>query len=383
MDIQKQIAQKLIEARTSMGMSASAVADALGIVRQTYGKYEQGLSTPDVSQLIALCKIFDKPLGYFYDQDEGSFRFAMRADSPDLLDSNLRNELVEKLKNISAIEEAAEANQPEDLPSSMPLFSAKEEDLRLVEDKAVTERNRLGIGNATCVGDFVALLEASDIRVIPFSRPQQDDDQGMVWGFSAFSGKYGTAIYVNNHETVSVERQIFSICHEYAHLIFHREEYTGPARAYKTRGRSVSPEEKIANHFAACFLIPEAALRKQFLMQGGGWAYEETVMRLKRVFRVSASCIIDRLSKTGIINKRNSGFLWAMANKRGWLKCEPLPITEQLNYKGRLIVLSRKAWGTGSASESFIADLLEMDRKDLGKLIDGWYCEQEAEEDAF
>ncbi|MGE9527676.1 helix-turn-helix domain-containing protein, partial [Escherichia coli] len=85
------------------------------------------------------------------------------------LDAKLRNELIEKLKNINAIEEAADANLPEDLPNSMPIFTAKAEDLRRVEDKAMEERFRLGIGNATCVGDIVAILEASDIRVIPFN----------------------------------------------------------------------------------------------------------------------------------------------------------------------------------------------------------------------
>lgn len=128
--------------------------------------------------------------------------------------------------------------------------------MRRVEDKAMEERFRLGIGNATCVGDIVAILEASDIRVIPFNR--EETDKGMVFGFSAFSNKYGTAIYVNVHDSISIERQIFSICHEYAHLIFHRDEYHGPAKSYKTNGKAISPEEKVANHFAACFWYQKA-----------------------------------------------------------------------------------------------------------------------------
>lgn len=383
MNIQQRIADRLVKARDDAGLSAVAVAEAIGVVRQTYSKFEQGQGVPSVSQLISLCKIFDKPIGYFYDQDDGEFRFAMRADSPDLLDSKLRNELIEKLKSINAIEEAAEATQPEDLPNSIPIFTAREEDLQRVEDKAMEERFRLGIGNATCVGDIVAILEASDIRVIPFSRGDHDDRKGMVFGFSAFSNKYGTAIYVNNHESISVERQIFSICHEYAHLIFHRNEYDGPAKSYKTKGRGVSPEEKVANHFAACFLVPESALRKQFVMQGGGWAYEETVLRLKSVFRVSATCIIDRLFKCRLITPQNSKYLWATANRKGWLRNEPSPIIEKLNYKGRLTVLSRKAWEAGAASESFISELLELSRKELSCLLEKWYDEQEAREDAI
>lgn len=383
MNIQERIAERLVKARNDAGLSAITVADAIGVVRQTYSKFEQAQGVPSVTQLILLCKIFDKPIGYFYDQDDGEFRFAMRADSPDLLDSKLRNELIEKLKNINAIEEAAEAAQPEDLPNSIPIFTAREEDLRRVEDKAQEERSRLGIGNATCVGDIVAILEASDIRVIPFSREESSDGKGMVFGFSAFSNNYGTAIYVNTNESISVERQIFSICHEYAHLIFHRDEYVGPDKCYRTKGRGVSPEEKVANHFAACFLVPEAALRKQFMLQGGGWAYEETVLRLKSIFKVSATCIVDRLFKCKLISKQNSGYLWATANRKGWLRNEPIPTIERLNYKGRLTVLSRKAWEAGSASESFISELLELNRKELSNLLEEWYEEQEAGEDAI
>ncbi|HGH3388631.1 TPA: helix-turn-helix domain-containing protein [Citrobacter freundii] len=383
MNIQQRIAERLVKARTEADMSTVAVAAAIGVVRQTYSKFEQGQSIPSVSQLISLCKLFDKPIGYFYEQDEGEFRFAMRTDNPELLDGKLRNDLINKLKNIYAIEEAAGANQPEDLPNSLPLFTARSEDLIRVEDKAAEERRRLGVGDATCVGDIVALLEASDIRVIPFSKSEHDGGGGLVSGFSAFSSKYGTAIYVNNHPSISVERQIFSICHEYAHIIFHREDYSGPAKNYQTRGRNISPEEKIANHFAACFLIPEHALRKQFFMQGGGWVYEDTVLHLKSIFKVSYVCLLDRLVKCKLISTKNSGILWATARKKGWDKIEPNPIPSPLEYKGRLTVLSRKAWEAGAASESFISDLLELNRKDLSNLLEGWYDEQEAGEDAI
>lgn len=380
MNLEQLIAERLIQARRDAGLSAVAVAEALGVVRQTYGKFEQAQSVPSVTQLIALCNLFDKPIGYFYEQDDADVRFSLRADSPDVLDGRLRGQLIEKLRNIHAIEEAARAAIPEDLPNSLPVFTAHEEDLRRVEDKAMDERFRLGIGNATCVGDIVAILEAADIRVIPFNQPENRGDGGRVFGLSAFSRRYGTALYVNAEASISVERQIFSLCHEYAHLIFHRDrdDVAGPQQRYKTRGRAISPEEKVANHFAACFLVPESALRKQFAMQGGGWAYEETVMRLKGTFRVSATCIIDRLSKCKLISPQNASYLWAMANRKGWLRSEQQPIVEPLNYQGRLRILCRKAWESGTASELFIAELLDLDRKGLSVLLAGWYEEQEA-----
>ncbi|WP_249168457.1 helix-turn-helix domain-containing protein [Erwinia sp. E602] len=197
MNLEQLIAERLIQARRDAGLSAVAVAEALGVVRQTYGKFEQAQNVPSVTQLIALCNLFDKPIGYFYEQDDADVRFSLRADSPDVLDGRLRGQLIEKLRNIHAIEEAARAAIPEDLPNSLPVFTAHEEDLRRVEDKAMDERFRLGIGNATCVGDIVAILEAADIRVIPFNQPENREDGGRVFGLSAFSRHYGTALYVN------------------------------------------------------------------------------------------------------------------------------------------------------------------------------------------
>ncbi|MCG3101493.1 XRE family transcriptional regulator [Enterobacter cloacae] len=381
MDIKIQISQRLIKAREDAGLSQTDVADNLGIVRQTYARFEQGESSPDITQIITLSHVFDKPLGYFYDCDENTFRFAMRADSPDLLDSKLRNNLIEKLKNLHSIEEAAGLSQAEEMPGSMPLFTANEADLLRVEDKARSERNRLGIGSATCVGDIVSILETADIRVIPFQKDPKENQK--LDGFSAFNEKYGTAIFVNSHPSICTERQIFSICHEYGHLIFHRDEYDGPDQNYRTRGRGASPEEKIANHFAACFLIPADALRRQFAMTGGGWAYEETIMRLKRIFRVSAVCMIDRLAKTRLINQQNARVLWATAQKKGWKVCEPQPSPERLAYDGRLLALARKAWELDAASESFIGELLELDRKALSQLIKQWYNEKGVSNDAL
>lgn len=243
MNIQQRIAERLVQARNDAGMSAIAVADAIGVVRQTYSKFEQAQGVPSVTQLIMLCKVFDKPIGYFYDQDDGEFRFAMRADSPDLLDAKLRNELIEKLKNINAIEEAADANLPEDLPNSMPIFSAREEDLQRVEDKAMEERFRLGIGNATCVGDIVAILEASDIRVIPFNR--EENDKGMVFGFSAFSNKYGTAIYVNVHDSISVERQISAFAMNMRTLSFIVKSITALPKVIKPKADQLHQKRRL------------------------------------------------------------------------------------------------------------------------------------------
>ncbi|RPE04666.1 XRE family transcriptional regulator [Candidatus Pantoea deserta] len=121
----------------------------------------------------------------------------------------------------------------------------------------------------------------------------------------------------------------------------------------------------------------------KFEQAQSGWAYEETVLRLKNIYRVSFVCMLDRLSKCRLISQKNSAWLWAIVQREGWNKYEPSPITEALSYKSRLKVLSRKAWEAGAASESFLSDLLELNRQELSVLLNKWYAEQEAGQDAI
>ena len=106
-------------------------------------------------------------------------------------------------------------------------------------------------------------------------------------------------------------------------------------------------------------------------------------MRLKSIYRVSFACMVDRLSKCRLISPKNAAWLWSITQQKGWNRQEPKPIRDPLSYKERLLVLSRKAWEAGTASESFLADLLELNRKELSVLLEKWYADQEAGEDAF
>ena len=50
--------EKIIELRKSKGMSQVDLADALNLSRQTISKWENGDSSPDISNLSALASLF-------------------------------------------------------------------------------------------------------------------------------------------------------------------------------------------------------------------------------------------------------------------------------------------------------------------------------------
>lgn len=379
MDIRSRIASRIRIAREQVGLKQEEVAEQLNIARQTLSRIEHGEAAIDSDLLVRLASIYDRPITFFYDERSGEgFNVVFRADTPELLDARLKNRLLDKLTTLADLEVAAGVKAGHGLPPSEPLHKAGSAELAVVKQFADRERGRLGIGPAAPVADIVDLLEGIEIRIIPFELAPADIEGGLLSGFSAFSENLGAGIFVNTHPSISVERQIFSITHEYAYLIFHRQGYRMPAELYKTRGKNTSPEEKIANFFAGNFLVPEAALRRNIFPDQP--LNVTDVLRLKRLFRVSFATMVTRLAQEKLINKKNENILWAVWNRRGWKTQEPEPIQQELGCGRRTLVLARHAFERKEASLSFIGDLLDMPRKNLADLIKTW--EEEAHLDA-
>ena len=62
--------QRLKSLRLSKKLSQQDMANLLGITRQAYGRYESGLSEPDIENLRKLAKFFDVSIDYLLDGQE-------------------------------------------------------------------------------------------------------------------------------------------------------------------------------------------------------------------------------------------------------------------------------------------------------------------------
>lgn len=369
MDIKALMGSRARVAREAAGMTQSAAAEQLGITRQTLARMEKGEVAADGVQLVEMAGLFDRPVTWFYDQRElDDTALAFRADQPAAVDPGLKQRLLDRLAAIADLEVAAGQDAGPGLPPTEPLTRAGARELEIVRAVAQEERGRLGVGDRAPVSDPVALLESIDVRVIPFEVAPGEGD--LLSGFSAFSAAIGAGIFVNVHPALSVEHQLFSVLHEYAHLIFHRGVYRGPGEAYRTRGKAASPEEKVANTFAGAFLVPSAALRQHAAPLDH--VSPTDVMRLKRMFRVSFTGMLTRLNQEGYVNRADNGRLWAICKARGWDKEEPSPLLEGPAYGCRTQALARRAWERGEVSLAFLQEVLDKDRKEVQALVADW-----------
>jgi Zn-dependent peptidase ImmA (M78 family) len=141
-------------------------------------------------------------------------------------------------------------------------------------------------------------IEETGTFVFSLSLPVED-----CRGASRWEQGGPPAILLNIADAISA--QLFSLLHEYAHLVFAVERVEGaicdPAL------RTASQEEQVANRLAAAVLLPRALLRSllpqsEMPANYSAWPSDVRVM-LRRALRVSHSVIGIRLEQLGFVKE--------------------------------------------------------------------------------
>jgi len=197
--------------------------------------------------------------------------------------------------------------------------------LRYATQVAYSERHRLELGHRYPIENVFKLLDEQGVRIVRHEFP----DDCNVFGVSAFSDQCGLCILVNKRNTA--ERQVFSLAHEYGHLVMHRELYRSPEPSGGMRKDSET--EQMADVFAACFLVPETGLQEMFAREvADRRVCFEDVVFLKHYFRVSAEMLLRRLKDTELISSADYSRLLSDINSRRKddSKKEVAPLSDRL-----------------------------------------------------
>lgn len=172
-------------------------------------------------------------------------------------------------------------------------------------------------------------------------------------------------IYVNN--SVAKTRQIFTLFHELAHLLFHTsgidtitEEFIpilpDPARRI----------EIFCNRFAAEFLVPEVAFRRAI---AGLEPTEETAEQLADAFNVSREMIFRKFLDRGLIGEAE--YVEAAAKWTGQRQAGEggNPYWTQISYLGRdYIKLALTQYHQNRIDQTQLAEYLNWKPKNIGTL---------------
>jgi Zn-dependent peptidase ImmA (M78 family)/transcriptional regulator with XRE-family HTH domain len=172
-------------------------------------------------------------------------------------------------------------------------------------------------------------------------------------------------IYVNNSSAKT--RQIFTLFHELAHLLFHTsgvdtvaDEYIPALPAHARR------IEVLCNRFAAEFLVPEAAFRNAF---AGLDPSEHTAELLAVRFRVSREFIYRKFLDRGLIDEavyNEAAARWAAQRQAG---AGGNPYWTKIAYLGReYIGLALAQYHQNRFDEDQLAEYLDSKPWNVGAL---------------
>ncbi len=118
-------------------------------------------------------------------------------------------------------------------------------------------------------------------------------------------GKYARVILVNSARTLG--HQNFTLAHEYHHLKYEPGLSGSVCSASSLTPRS--PGERLADLFAASFLMPESALKLWFANKKGKTGRELSIMDIidaEHFFGVSHQSMLIRLVEIGVLSRKAS-----------------------------------------------------------------------------
>lgn len=306
--------ERLKLARIYRNMTASELADKIGVSRQAVLQYEKNESKPKLETEFTIITTLHFPRDFFYMDNlsnvpvENTFFRALSTTKK--IDLQTQEE---KTKFIVYIYEFLNNyfNYPQlDLPKIDINIDLDNKDN--IEDIATTVRNYWELGSQP-IENMVNLLENKGVIVSTLNINNKKIDA--FTQVHVINNKEKFCVVLSNDKQ-SVARRNFDAAHELGHIILHKnieklEELTSEEQ------RKL---EEQANSFAAAFLLPKNAFFNELKDPLNLEYYKE----LKKKWKVSIAAMVMRARDLGRINNSQYIKLVKTMNYRKWRVREPL-----------------------------------------------------------
>ena len=292
----------LIWARKSIGRNIEEVAKRLKVSENTVASWELGQKKPTLVQLEKLAKtIYKRPLAAFFLPSPPT----EPAPPTDFRTLPVDREIPFSSKTRLAIRRAQRLQSlATELKGTITKEAFKIGSISLSdepEEVAIEIRNDLKIDAQTqfhwkdeniTLNEWKKVLENRGILVFQLSMPIEE-----TRGFSLIENKI-PAIVLNLRD--SVNGRIFSLFHEYAHLLLDRSGICDMEEQNYLRDDKTI--EKFCNHLAGAILVPKNVLLGHELAKQKKWT-EEILGEIAKSFKVSQEVILRRLVILGLASR--------------------------------------------------------------------------------
>lgn len=348
MDLTTIIAQNITRLLEEKNLTQGELSSFLDISRQTLSNYLKGSSTIDSVRLVKTAQFFGVPVNELLETSTPAhapmlLRSVVKSHDP--IDS-VESKVFEYLKRYAQLANTSQPTTkflPEqhdlyfnykdsmvsinyDLPKVPPIKYRIDDQLRSeIFSIADYQRRLLGLNDSGAIELIPAIIQRG-IKLFFL-----DFKSTNIFGLSICDNTFGCCIFVNNNPNVPIERQLFTVAHEYAHIILHRPlfspENSAPLSVQYSEfidkmadtfaGRLLCPPDVI-RPYAKYFDSPDATLKSIFLF----------AVRLKKKLHISLSSLLVSLNQNGILNKAIVSEYYRWATTMGYREKEPVPISE-------------------------------------------------------
>ena len=358
------LGRRIQEARRARGLTQQEVADALSLARTTVTALEKGERRARPDEIIQLAGLFGRAVSDLVGSREPipDFAVQLRTAIGAVGSRQAQEDMSQAVKEFQTLcedylylENLNGAALHRNYIPEYPINVASPEDA--AEDVASAERNRLGLGDGPVLNLREMLENDVAMRVFSMKLPSR------VAGIFSYTQELGGCIAVNAYHPE--ERRRWSMAHEYGHFLTSRfQSEISILGAY----RRVPAQERFADAFARCFLMPTVGLRRRFNGMTRAAAGEVTVAdvcRIAHYYFVSVEAVTLRLEELRLL----PGGTWDRLRDRGFRVREA---QEQLGLSrrtdtDRLLpiryqLLAVRSYEEGHLTEGELAQLLRVDR---------------------
>jgi len=398
MNIAEVIGGNIQRLMDEQSISTVDMAKMLGITRQTLMNYLKGMSIIDSAKLSVIANFFHKNIEYFLQEEPERhallFRTALAYEEAGTSVYDRISNFMQDYYHLAKLAGEKLSYQPEQYNLTVEYnndivninndnfnyFDAKltRELENEIEYIANDQRKRLGIEKAVGL-DIVKALQDSGIRII-FQKMNNEK----LFGISAVPEDHGCFIFINDDDNIPLERKLFSVAHEYGHIIMHRSIFTKRLEdRYKEHYKKTKKKnlyEDMANVFAGFFLCPKSLLVKYDSVLNKKELTLADFISIKSEFQISLMSFAMTINKYGYINDLQKRRIFEILCQNGFRTKEPYPIIEDEEVKqnfsmiknAKLLNLLRKLFIEDKITLSKVAEMLDINITEARRRTASW-----------
>jgi Zn-dependent peptidase ImmA (M78 family)/transcriptional regulator with XRE-family HTH domain len=307
------VGERLVQARQARDLSATSLAEMIGVKSANISNYEHGKQSPSPEVMDRITQVLNQPLPFFLrpvpliHRDEDFWWRAMSAATKSARSRAYARHswLREIVSYLQDYVDFPNVNIPElDVPEDVRKITSD-----MIEDFAGECRRHWKLGDGP-VADVVLLMENNGVIVSRGDLVAETLDAFSQWPIDS-----AHPFVFLGADKASAVRSRHDASHELGHLILHRRVDRKSVRnpvLFKLM-------ENQAHRFALAFNLPASGFANQL------WSPTlDAFLALKPHWKTAIAAMIKRCEQLDILSEEQARRSWINMSRRGWRKREPL-----------------------------------------------------------